>query len=245
MRWIYCLCITLLICSDVFAEEIIFRPEDDSYERVSPGILFDPPPEYYGGTYPDYIFSYCYIAPSSKDVRYAGVRYKLDIPKDAIVLRASLSFYLTSTVYDSPDLRIYYEDSGSSQPFTLSFYDISGRVLSGSSVLWQEWNLFPGAVPPVPGYDGAWFNSNDISGLVREFLTRPDWESGNHLTFILVPEGQSYFHFFSEDIYGGAYAAQLQIFFFSPSELGGKFVSILFGLSGIVSAGLMVYSLLD
>ncbi|HNZ70041.1 MAG TPA: glycoside hydrolase family 88 protein [Chitinophagaceae bacterium] len=109
-----------------------------------------------------------------------GLRFiNVTIPKNATITQAYLQFTASTNNYAIPNLTIRGENSGNSAAFALTSGNISARTLTSSSVTW---------IPPswaVIDESGSAQKTSDLSAIVQEIVNRPDWDSGNSMTFII------------------------------------------------------------
>ncbi len=117
-------------------------------------------------------------APQVLGLRFQGVM----IPPGATISQAYLRFTTDEPSRVSTSLRFNGEATESAAPFDWSAGNISQRVLTEATVVWEE-------MPP-------WFReqethkSPDLSPLIQEIVSRPGWQSGNSLVFIISGTGE-------------------------------------------------------
>ncbi|MEM7313549.1 MAG: serine/threonine-protein kinase [Planctomycetota bacterium] len=112
-----------------------------------------------------------------------GIQFcDISLPKDAIIESARIQF--TCDESDVGETRINFRgETGKSQPFLQSDYNISRRTRTSSVVGWdvdkwmechrQEAQLSP-----------------DLSSIVKEVIGQESWETGDPITFIIDGEGR-------------------------------------------------------
>ena len=126
-----------------------------------------------------------------------GIRFTgLDIPVGANIQRAYIQFDVDETNSDATFLSIQGESSDSAATFTSSSNNISSRALTFASVSWA-----PPAWSTVHS-QGLDQQTPDLSAVVQEIVSRPGWNSGNALAFVITGSGER-----TAEAYNGTAAA--------------------------------------
>lgn len=109
---------------------------------------------------------------TNKDI--VALRFSsVNIPKGATILNARIQFRnLIGVSFGHDPIQIRAERTGNSTPITTTAGSISSKLRSYAFANW-----LPG------GVNGEYF-TNSIDFVVKEIITRPDWVSGNAMTFI-------------------------------------------------------------
>ncbi len=94
------------------------------------------------------------------------------IPQGSTIAAATLSIYIHSATYDSPDVTVYLEAANNSAALTTATNNISGRAVT-SGVVWTAANLGTG-----------WKSPGDLSTPVQEVVDRVSWASGNAMAVL-------------------------------------------------------------
>ncbi|MDX2133619.1 MAG: DUF839 domain-containing protein [Saprospiraceae bacterium] len=124
--------------------------------------------------------------PNSKQI--VGLRFgKVDVPAGAAILSARIQFtYDNSKTLDPCILYFKAENSGNPQTFTDNLaFELVNRPKLTDSVRWDVPSWAGGST----GTRGPAQLSSDISALVQQLVSRPDWSSGNAMAFYLTGEG--------------------------------------------------------
>jgi hypothetical protein len=113
-----------------------------------------------------------------------GLRFEnLALPPGAVIGSASLQFAADEVQSEATILNIRAQAADSATLFTTNANNLSTRPLTAASVSWSP---------------AAWANLDergplqrtpDVSELVREVISRPDWASGNALAFLITGTG--------------------------------------------------------
>jgi hypothetical protein len=113
-----------------------------------------------------------------------GIRFQVDIPKDAIITKAYIQFTADETHSGMTTLTIEGEDTGNAAPFEKVDWNISSRTPRTSSVSWSPdpWK--------VRGEAGPKQMTTDISPIIQEIVSNPGWAANNWLAIIITGEGK-------------------------------------------------------
>ena len=114
---------------------------------------------------------------SNSRFQVVGMRFtNVTIPQGATIENAYFTFTSDGSDSGNVGVRIYAQDAGSTAVFTNSAYNITTRPLTSAFV---EWRISD------PWSSGSSYNSIDISSLINEVVSRPDWVNGGSLVFII------------------------------------------------------------
>jgi 2',3'-cyclic-nucleotide 2'-phosphodiesterase (5'-nucleotidase family) len=114
-------------------------------------------------------------------LRFTGIK----IPQNAVITNAFIQFTVDETNSEATSLVFNAEKIGNAPIFDGSENNITSRVLSDSSVIWEN----------IP----AWANVGDatdaqktpnLAKIVQEVVMMEDWAKGNALTFIISGSGK-------------------------------------------------------
>lgn len=95
------------------------------------------------------------------------------IPKEAIIISATLSVYIDSLGQQDPAFNIYAEAVDDATTLTTAANNISGRSRTTATVNWTATSLGTGFKP-----------SPNLATVIQEMVNRPGWVSGNDLMMI-------------------------------------------------------------
>lgn len=105
---------------------------------------------------------------------WAAMRFtNVPIPQGSTINSATLSIYVHSATYDSPDINIFLDDADNSAALTTGLNDFSGRALTTASVVWTATNIGTG-----------WKSPGAMTAVVQEVVNRAGWASGNAMTVL-------------------------------------------------------------
>jgi len=119
------------------------------------------------------------------DSQIIGIRFTdLDIPKDAKIVEAHLQFTTDEASSDTTYIKIQVEQTPNATSFTKSYYDVSSRDLFEQEVEWypEAWS--------VAGESGEKQTTPDLSSLLQQVISQPQWQQGNAVAFIISGEGK-------------------------------------------------------
>lgn len=132
-----------------------------------------------------------YSPPGGDDIdifnrNYVGLRFRLDIPPNAVISSARVTFTSSSRSvcgnYPTEALHIFCEDVDNSAPFATATNNVSSRTLTSASASWgvsvRWWRL-------------GEYTTSQIRASVQEVVNRAGWQSGNYLGVILRSENLS------------------------------------------------------
>jgi hypothetical protein len=124
------------------------------------------------------------------DVEYVGLQTvglrfdNLDIPPDAVITAAWIEFTVDETDTVATTLTIKAQASDDAPTFTSARFDVSSRPTTTSTVSWS---------PPawtVVEQSGPAQQTSDLSALVQEVVSRPGWDEGNAIAFVITGTGK-------------------------------------------------------
>jgi len=108
-----------------------------------------------------------------------GVQFHdIDIPQGAKIREAYLKFYLVFENTSPTVVNIDIENSINPEPFSSDQFDYSNRTTFEIA----KWNL------PATAAD-TWIRSPDITNTLANYISAPDWTSGNKMSFIMDIDG--------------------------------------------------------
>ncbi len=134
------------------------------------------------------------------NIQTVGIRFAdIQIPQNATILNAYVQFEVDEVSPGASGLIIRGEAVADASAYRIEDFDITSRPATDASVSWNP--------PPWQSVDAHNINQRtpDLSKLVKEIVSRPDWQSGNHLAFIVSGTGRRT----SESFNGEATAAPL------------------------------------
>lgn len=164
--------LSLNLSAQTLFQTKVFQPEDDADELVSRST---------GLTTPD--FDQLAFGHHSNGFAAIGLRFQnIDIPKNAVIDSAFVQLSSAENSLFDYTAKISSELSGNSLPFRLSLNNIKQREKSLGFIDWE--------------IKGNWFINDrnnlqrtpDISLLIEEVFSSPDWEQKNPLTFFVSGE---------------------------------------------------------
>jgi len=113
-------------------------------------------------------------------IRFVGV----DIPQGSTIVNAYVQFKVDETSSGATSLTIEGEDTDNAATFASSSGNISSRARTSANVTWS----------PVPwttvGEAGPDQRTPDVSQIIEEIVSWPDWSSGNSLALIITGAGK-------------------------------------------------------
>jgi type IV pilus assembly protein PilY1 len=119
-----------------------------------------------------------------------GLRYlNMNIPRGASIQSAYLE--MTSPVNNSSgssDILIRGQNADNPARFTGANYDLANRLSSQATTAYVNWNI-PDAQPWVTGNR---YNSADITSIVQELVSRPDWDNNDAMVFLFDQQSGGY-----------------------------------------------------
>ena len=111
----------------------------------------------------------------------SGYRFvNISVPQYATITRASLLFTAFNDQAGTLNLTIHGHDAGNSP----TFVNANGPAdrepdYTSASANWS----------PTPWINAAMYQTPDLAAIVQEIVNRPDWSSGNALSFIVLDDG--------------------------------------------------------
>jgi len=141
---------------------------------------------------------------NSQNNQTVGLRFgNIPLPSNATITNAYIQFTVDETGSTTTNLNIRGEDAGNSSFFSSSNNNITNRALTSAQVGWNNvpaWNSV--------GQSGTGQRTPNLSSVVTEILSHPNWASNNAMTFVITGSGVR----IAESIEGGgASAARLVI----------------------------------
>lgn len=122
---------------------------------------------------------------NSQGLQTVGLRFdNVVIPANVTIIDAYIQFTADASTSGSMTVTIVGEDIANSSTFANTANNISGRITTSSSVLWNPlaWtNNLSGLNEKTP----------DLTTIVSEVMTSNGWQSGNPITFILTGTGNA------------------------------------------------------
>ncbi len=118
-------------------------------------------------------------------IQTVGLRFRVvDIPVGATITAAWVQFTADETDAGSAALDIRGEASGSAAEYETSETNLTSRPVTASSVSWSP----PGWA--TVGESGPAQQTPDLTSIVQEIVSRPDWTQGNALAFSIGGSGK-------------------------------------------------------
>ena len=119
-------------------------------------------------------------------IQTIGLRFNdIAIPANATITEASIQFTADNIGADPVELTIFGEKTGNSAAFTVDDFNVTTRSKTTSNAIWTvpEW------VTVGDELDAQ--KTVDLSAIVQEIVSGPDWSADNSLSFIMVHTGVS------------------------------------------------------
>jgi hypothetical protein len=113
-----------------------------------------------------------------------GIRFPtVNIPSNANVACAYIQFESTGVTERPAAFQVVGETSGFSPPFRFSTNNLSSRPTTSAVVTWlpESWSYL--------NTSGFPHETNNLSSIVQEIISHPDWSIGNPLTFLIENGG--------------------------------------------------------
>ena len=120
-----------------------------------------------------------------KGTQIVGMRFnKLDLPRNANIRKAFIQFTCDESSKPKTSLIIAAEKSANASRFNADSHDISSRDRTAAEIAWQ-----PAAWSKVreAGNDQR---TPDLSAMIREVVSLPDWKPGNSIAFQVSGSGK-------------------------------------------------------
>jgi outer membrane protein assembly factor BamB len=121
---------------------------------------------------------------SDKGAQTVGIRFEnVTIQRGKKVKSAYIQFACDEASSDPTKVLIRAEDADSAAPFTETSKNLSSRALLGEGIAW--------VIPAWATVDqaGERERSPDLTKLVQALVDRPNWQSGNAISFLITGEG--------------------------------------------------------
>lgn len=114
-----------------------------------------------------------------------GLRFTdLPIPNDALIEKAYIQFTADEAQNETCHLSINAEAKGLAPDFDDTFFNLSQRTKTNATVAWSPppWN--------VEGDAGTAQQSPDLSAIIQEVVSFPNWEQGNPILILIEGTGR-------------------------------------------------------
>ena len=122
---------------------------------------------------------------NSQGLQTVGLRFdNINIPANASIIDAYIQFTSDASTSGGLNITIKGEDIANSSTFANITNNISGRVTTSSSVLWNP-------LAWTDNLSGGNERTPDLTTIVSEVMTSNGWQTGNPITFILTGTGNS------------------------------------------------------
>lgn len=139
-----------------------------------------------------------------------GLRFAdLSIPRGAVITSATIQFTADESQTEATLLDIAAEAADNAAAFTTTANNLGGRALAPLSVPWQP-------SPWTAGESNATQRTPNLAGLVQEVVSRPGWETGNAIVFLISGTGHRTADAFDKS---GGFPARLTVTHTSPTPL--------------------------
>lgn len=144
---------------------------------------------------------------TSSGAQTVGLRFDLAVPQGAIVTQAHLQFTADEAQTEPTLLTLATEAADDSATFTTNAHNLSARTRSSLVVPWQP-------LAWTAGEAGTAQRTPNLAGLVQEVVSRPGWQAGNTLAFLISGTGHR-----TADSYdkSGGVPAVLTVTFLTPT----------------------------
>lgn len=157
----------------------------------------------------------------AKDSSYAGLRFSnITLPKNAVISSAKIQVLASQTTWLPLSFQIAGDAVGNSQPFARNSLP-SSRVLTSNKVTHSS---------NVQWKANTWYSLDELKSILQELVNRPDWKSGNSISFIVKGTGSTYARkFIGSFDAGSSYAPKLVVSYDSstvPTVAPTKVVTI-------------------
>jgi len=119
------------------------------------------------------------------DPQIVGLHFKnLPIDQNSIISQAYIQFQTDEISTGNCDLQIYGEAVANANSFTTTFFDISNRTKTDTSVNWMppNWQILNQA--------DVGQRTSDLTSILEEIVSQPNWSSGNNVNFIVEGIGR-------------------------------------------------------
>lgn len=151
-------------------EKRINRSWDDVEERVSDGVIYEDSSDLELGD-----------DPATLGNQIIGLRFRnVQVPAGATIPRAYLEFAVDETNSGATNVTIWGQYRGSAQKFDTDLYDVSSWTKTAVSANWSipAWNSVDSTQQSV-----------DLTAVVSEIISHPNWASGKKMAFIIEGSG--------------------------------------------------------
>jgi len=124
------------------------------------------------------------ITEDGSKVQSIGIRFKLDIPKGALIESANIQFTSDAVSTGASNFKIYAEAIDNSAMFSTELNNISNRSKTTSSVNWSpaDWNTVGLATDAQ--------KTPLLSTITQEVVSREGWSGGNYISYIITGTGK-------------------------------------------------------
>jgi Glycosyl hydrolase catalytic core/Concanavalin A-like lectin/glucanases superfamily/Putative Ig domain len=158
-------------------------------------------------------------AATSTGPQTVGLRFDLQVPQGAIVTEARIQFKADETQNVPTALTIATEAADNSATFTTNSGNLSTRTRSSLVVPWQPVAWSAGEAGPTQ-------LTPNLAGLVQEVVSRPGWQAGNAIAFLINGTGHRTAESFDK---AGGVPAVLTYTFLTPTTLSIASASVSHG----------------
>ena len=123
------------------------------------------------------------LVQDGSNVQTVGLRFKLDVPPGAVINEALIQFTVNQATSGSVKLTIKGEAADNSPAIKDVNKNVSSRSKTSQSVIWspEPWTKAGDATSAQ--------RTSNLSAIVQEIVDRPQWKSGNYITFIITGSG--------------------------------------------------------
>jgi len=123
----------------------------------------------------------------------------IPIPQGATINACTMYVDILSTLYDSPWVDIFCEDTASATTLSGELWCIKTRTKTTAYATWNELNIGAG-VKPTP----------ELKTVLQEIVDRSDWNANNDLAFIFISGSDKQFYV---DSYEEGHPAKLHVWY--------------------------------
>ena len=119
------------------------------------------------------------------DLQIVGLHFKnLPINQNSIISQAYIQFQTDEISVGNCDLQIFGEAVANANSFTTTFFDISNRMKTDTTVSWMppNWQILNQA--------DVGQRTPDLTSILEELVNQPNWSSGNNVNFIFEGTGR-------------------------------------------------------
>lgn len=160
------------LANDSFVHQRVLANDDDAEEAASDGSM-------------NLNSADLELIQDGSEVQVVGIRIQnVSIAQGTPVRNAYLEFTTDEVSAGACSLTIQAHDTNNSGPFVSTVFNISNRVKTTASVVWNPapWTVIGAAGPEQ--------RTPDLSAIIQEIVDRPGWTAGNAITFIITGSGR-------------------------------------------------------